>query len=297
MGNCSAVALQEIKESHLIPVHTRDNSALISQSSLIDLTYDIVKELGFSDISLPAVRVSHAIKGRTPEARHKAKGDLLPHEQTLYYERMIFLYKINSIKRMINGNELSLIVGGIKAYNLDNFNKDYKGMQHFKIFIGFQVKACSNLCVWSDGAIADIKVNNIDSLAFEIRNLVQNYQHDIILEQISKLGNYTLSENEFAQLLGRARLYQYLPKEDKLNLPVLDITDTQINNVAKHYYQDDHFAGVNGEIDMWSLYNLFTHASKTSYIDRFVDRNKNASELVLDLVDHLEGTKESFFLS
>jgi hypothetical protein len=51
---------------------------LISQSSFIDLTYDIVKESGFSDISLPAVRVSHAIKGRTPEARHKAKGDLLP---------------------------------------------------------------------------------------------------------------------------------------------------------------------------------------------------------------------------
>ena len=60
MGNCSAVALQEIKESHLIPVHTRDNSALISQSSFIDLTYDIVKESGFSDISLPCVRVSHA---------------------------------------------------------------------------------------------------------------------------------------------------------------------------------------------------------------------------------------------
>ncbi len=297
MGNCLPLDLNDIKDSHVIPVHTKDNSALISQAQFIDVTKDLIRDIGYKSVSLPDIRVSHPIKGRIPDAIHKSTMDLLPHEETLYYERMIFLYKINDVQQLINGNNLSLIIGGVKAYNLDNFNKDHSGMQNFKVFIGFQVQVCSNLCVWSDGSVIDIKVNNIDSLSFEINKLISDYSVKTTADSISRINDYYIDENQFAHLIGRCRMYHHLPISDRLDIIDLEITDTQINNVVKHYYHDNHFGVESGKIDMWSLYNLFTHATKNSYIDKYVDRNKNASILIQDLVEHIEGTNRSFFLN
>jgi hypothetical protein len=58
-----------------------------------------------------------------PEAKDKAAKDLLEHEKTLYYERMAFIIEIPSIADDIDGNRLSLTIGGVKAYNLDNLCK------------------------------------------------------------------------------------------------------------------------------------------------------------------------------
>lgn len=53
------------------------------------------------------------------------------------------------------------------------------------------------------------------------------------------------------------------------------MTDTQIGIwVAKAYYNDDNFALPENQnaISMWNVYNLFTGANKSSYIDNFLDR-------------------------
>lgn len=297
LGNCIESSLREIQENHIIPVFTKDNTALISQSQFIESTGNTLSKLEYSNVSKPLIRLSHEIKGRIPSAIHKKRDELLPNEITSYYERMIFLYRIESIKRMVNGEELSLVVGGVKAYNLDNFNRDHRAVQSFKVFIGFQVQVCSNLCIWSDGSVLDIRVNNIETLEFEIAKLISNYNAELILDKIEKLKNYSISEHQFAQLLGKCRMYQYLPKVQKDKLPIIDITDSQVNNVAKQYYYDDNFACSSNGIDLWSLYNLFTHSSKTSYIDRYVDRIADSSLLTTELVNHLEGHKKSYFLS
>lgn len=59
------------------------------------------------------------------------------------------------------------------------------------------------------------------------------------------------------------------------------MADTQINLVAKAYYKDENFGiSDNGaEINMWNVYNLLTGANKSSYIDNFLDRSLNATEL------------------
>ena len=59
------------------------------------------------------------------------------------------------------------------------------------------------------------------------------------------------------------------------------MTDTQIILVARAYYQDEA-VGVDAqsrEISMRKVYNLLTGANKSSYIDNFLDRALNASQL------------------
>jgi hypothetical protein len=61
------------------------------------------------------IRVSHMVKGRIPSAIGKAAKDLSEQEKTLYYERMVFVIEIPEISEVINGNKLSLAIGGVRA--------------------------------------------------------------------------------------------------------------------------------------------------------------------------------------
>jgi hypothetical protein len=93
------------------------------------------------------------------------------------------------------------------------------------------------------------------------------------VEQLIRLNNYNMTESQFAQLIGRARLFHYLPSKDKKDIPELPVSDSQISLVAKDYYSSESFCrSGSGDIDLWRLYNLFTGANKSSYIDTFLDR-------------------------
>ncbi|PTM01530.1 MAG: hypothetical protein DA405_13600 [Bacteroidetes bacterium] len=55
-----------------------------------------------------------------------------------------------SIQTKIGNDTISLSVGGVRAYNLENlYNK--KSPERFKLFIGFKNWVCTNLCVSTDG--------------------------------------------------------------------------------------------------------------------------------------------------
>lgn len=108
-----------------------------------------------------------------------------------------------------------------------------------------------------------------------------------------------MTESQFAQFLGKSRLYQYLPVEQKKRLPQMLMTDTQIGLVAKSYYNDDNFALPENQsaISMWNVYNLLTGANKSSYIDNFLDRSLNATQLAEGLNKALYGENEySWFI-
>ena len=151
-ANTQSISLKELESNCIVPVFSKDNETAISHVEFIETMHHVAKEY-FNGVTVlhPQIRVSHPIKGRTPEARKKAANDLLEHERTLYYERLAFTIEIPDISKEIQGNKLSLIIGGVKAYNEDNlFNK--KGSnEHFKVFIGFQNRVCLNLCIWTDG--------------------------------------------------------------------------------------------------------------------------------------------------
>lgn len=77
------------------------------------------------------------------------------------------------------------------------------------------------------------------------------------------------------------------------------MTDTQIGLVAKAFYKDDNFSVVEhgDEISMWNVYNLLTGANKSSYIDQFLDRSLNATQLADGLNRALYGDSEySWFI-
>ena len=83
----------------------------------------------------------------------------------------------------------------------------------------------------------------------------------------------------------------------------MEFTDSHINAIAKAYYADENFSRVitsenrASDIDLWRVYNLFTGANKSSYIDTFLDRSLNASNLIDGIGRALDGDSEySWFI-
>jgi hypothetical protein len=290
---------EEVKNRHVIPVFIKDNEPVISHSDFIEITLDAVSNVFHGESILkPSIRLSHPIKGRIPEARLKPANELLEHEKTLYYERMAFIIEVPTIHTEIGGNQLSLTIGGIKAYNLDNLYSRKGADEHFKVFIGFQNKVCCNLCVWSDGYVSDLKVKNTNQLMGHIRTLIDNYNTNFHINFLNRLNDYSLTEHQFAHLIGRCRMYNHLPMELKNNISPLLLNDTQLGTVVKDFYSDHSFCRDEaGHINLWKLYNLFTSSNKSSYIDTFLDRSVNAFSFVDEIRDALEKKNSNWFLN
>jgi hypothetical protein len=298
-ANTIEVNLQEIQRQHIIPVFSKDNEPLISHGDFIQTTYDVINHcFKGEDILSPSIRVSHPIKGRTPEARYKPANQLEDHEKTIYYERAMFVFEIPSIQRTIDGQTLSLTIGGVKCYGDDKLNNKKGTAEHFKIFIGFSVKVCSNLCVWSDGAQVKLVVRSQGELMDAIMSMISVYNPEQHLSAMQRLTEYNLTEAQFAQVLGRARLYNYLLNDIKKEIPTLLFTDTQLGSVAKDYFHDNSFCrNENGDINLWRMYNLFTGANKSSYVDSFLERSINAFEFTHQLQSGLSGVTKNWYLN
>ena len=298
-ANTIPSTFREIQRDHIIPVFVKDNDPLISQADFINATSQVANEIFSSERILePSVRLSHPIKGRIPEAKDKAALELQDWEKTLYYERMMFAIEIPSIQETIDGNNLSLTIGGVRAYSQDNLYGKKGTDQHFKVFIGFQNRVCTNLCVWTDGFMGDLRVKTVGQLQGAIKTLLESYNQNYHLQNLRMLCEYSLKEKQFALLLGRCRMYQHLPPEMKHSISPLLFGDTQIGAVCKDYYKDDSFSKDDkGEINLWRLYNLFTGTNKSSYIDSFLDRSVNAYSFIEQIRYGLEGKASSWYLN
>jgi hypothetical protein len=298
-ANTVSCSLTEIRDKHIIPVFIKDNEPVISHHDFIDATLEVIQLAYPSEsILMPNIRLSHPIKGRVPEAREKAAKDLLEHEKTLYYERMAFIVEIPSIGDDIEGNRLSLTIGGVKSYNLDNlYNR--KGVdEHFKVFIGFQNKVCNNLCVWSDGFIGDLTVKTVGQLKACVRTMIESYNAVHQLHHMEQLPNYSLNEHQFATLIGRCRMYPHIPRSIQQEISPLRFGDAQINTVVTDYYKDKSFCKMeNGEINLWRLYNLLTNANKSTYIDSILERSVSAYSLVEQIKGSLQHQTFNWYLS
>lgn len=298
-ANTQAVNLYHLKNDCIIPVFSKDNEKTIAHQEFIDVVMNAAQKVfPIQSITEPEIRVSHQIKGRTPDAIHLNVKDLLDHQKTIYYERMAFIIRIPGITGIVNGNELSLTIGGVRSYNLENlYNK--KTLERIKFFIGFHNQVCCNLCVSTDGFKEDMRVSGTQDLYSKALEVMQNYNAELHLNEMKELTHYSLSEHQFAQLIGRSRLYQHLPKPEKQNIPLLNFNDSHINTMAKDYYEDKNFRRQeDGNINLWSVYNLFTQANKSSYIDTFLDRNLNAFEFSKGIQKTLNGNSSYYwFLS
>ena len=288
-ANTSPVNLIHLKDECIIPVF-RDNEATISHFEFITAV-ELATRQYFNglEISSPQIRVSHQMNGRIPSALYKKVQELEEWEKTRYYERMMFIIEIPGVTEMVNGNRLNLCVGGVRALNHESlFSK--KSIEKFKVFIGFQNKVCCNLLVSTDGVALDMRVSSFEDLISNVTDLFAQFKITKNLSKMKNFGNYAITEHQFAQIIGKSRLYQYLPSEQKKEIPALEFNDTQINTIARDYYFDRSFSrGQNGDIDLWKLYGLFTGSNKSSYIDAFLNRSVNAFSFTQELVQALDG--------
>ena len=121
----------------------------------------------------------------------------------------------------------------------------------------------------------DLKARSVTEIVQEAYSLFSSYRPEVQLQAMTALGDYYLTERQFAQLVGRSRLYQFLNPKVKKEIPdAIPLMDSQVSTVARDYYSDKSFCrNRDGNIDLWKLYNLMTGSLKTSYIDTWLDRN------------------------
>ena len=204
----------------------------------------------------------------------------------------MFCIEIPAVTEVIDGCRLNLTVGGVRAYNQENLYSK-KGFEKFKVFIGFKNMVCCNMCVATDGLAGEMRVTNTQELTAKITELIASYNAKRHLERMRALLDTSMSESQFAQMVGKARLYQFLPPAQRKQLPEFEFTDCQLNVIARAYYNDTAFAcDRQREIDLWRVFNLFTGANKSSYIDSFLTRSRNASVFTEGVAKALIGEPE-----
>lgn len=295
-ANTKPATLDHLKKDCIIPVFAKDNESTISHTQFINVVQDVADDVFSRETILdPACRVSHPIKGRVPDAVGKPANMLTEDEKTVYYERMAFMIEIPTIRDSVSGNNLSLSLGGVRAYNQENLYSK-RTFEKFKFFIGFKNQVCTNLCISTDGFCDDLKVASTEELYSKVREVIERFDGKKLLEQYANFDNYALTEKQFAQLVGRARMYQYLPQDISKTIDPFPLNDSQVSMITKSFYNDKNFKGDGEGIDFWRLYNLFTEANKSSYVDSFLKRGVGSFTFMEHLMRSMGG-ETSWYLS
>ena len=291
-ANTQEVTINHLANDCITPVFSKDNELTINHAQFIGTIQDAANDFFRGEtVDEAAIRVSHVVKGRIPEAVHKPANQLLESDKTIYYERAAFSIDVPSIWQDVNGNRLNLSIVGVRAYNLQNLYSK-KVPELFKLAIGFKNQVCCNMCVFTDGYKDELRVSNTTELYTAALELFNNFNPTKQLHLMQQLGNTSMSEHQFATFLGKGRLYQCLSTARQKQLPRMLLTDTQINTVAKSYITDENFGVDGGSLNMWKFYNLLTGANKSSYIDSFLDRSLNAGEIALGINAALHGDEK-----
>lgn len=299
-SNTNAITLEELS-NNLIPTWA-DNSLTISHTNFIR-TVRAAAEQVFGNLTPVEIRTSHPIQGRRPEAIHKKQNELTENDKTIYYQRMAFISHVVGLSREVNGQIVNLTIGGVRNYADDQLYRTATP-QRFKIFVGWQVRVCSNMmltCNGNSGVIQCLTEADVFQKAIELFTKF-NPERENILAQLANLQTTRMTEQQFCNIIGRMRLYQALPVAEQHLLPPILLGDQAMNEATRGYFANPNFCKRDGEdgISCWNFLQLMTEAVKSSYIDKFTDRNQNAVDITLGIQNALNGTDEegySWFLS
>ena len=296
-ANTNAITLQELTEQCVVPTWA-NQELTISHQDFINTVHDAACNVFAGEtINNPEIRVSHIVRGRTANSLHKRTSELLESEKTQFYQRLAFAFTIPSLHECIDGQRLELCIGGVRNYSDLNLYRANRGMDKFAIFIGWRVNVCSNQVLTGDGVRLNIEVMSLHDLYKAVLDLFYNFNLEKDIQLLHSLTQTRLTESQFAQIVGRMRLYQALPSYLQREIPKLLITDSQINNVCRDYYNNPNFGHKDNTISLFDFHNLLTEANKSSYIDSYVQRGINATEITVGIGKALQGDSEySWFL-
>jgi hypothetical protein len=228
----------------------------------------------------------------SPPAIHKPAKDLTDEEKTIFYQRLAFVAHVKSLTRNVAGQPVELTIGMCRAYNEDKLYSR-KSPEKMKIFVGWKVRVCSNLCLTCNGNSGTVEVlteADVYQKAYQLFRRFEPEKEDT-LQLIGALHSTRVSESQFCYLIGRLRLYQALPSEVQKTLPMIDIGDQAVNAAVRGFVSNPNFGLKEGEgsISTFEMLQLFNEALKQSYIDKFVDRNQNATDFALGIQRALLG--------
>ena len=265
-SNTQAITLEELSEKSIVPTFS-DNSLTISHQDFMMSVYDAAEKV-FGELTPIECRVSHPINGRVPTALNKKASELTDAEKTVYYQRLAWISHVSNLKRTINGQEVCLTIGGVRGYNDDNLYSRPAPMRFKKaldLYASF------------------------------------NPEKDNNLEILENLQDTRIDENQFCNIIGRMRLYQALPVAQQHELPQLILGDQAVNEAVRQYVNNPNFGRRQGnDISTWDLMQLFNEAVKSSYIDKWLERNQNCTDFSLGIQRALQNKDEegySWFLN
>lgn len=288
-ANTNIITMDELKTQCVVPTWA-NQELTIAHQDFIEAVHDAAQSFYQGEtVTAPSIRVSHIVRGRTPDALGKKASELLECEKTQFYQRMAFAFTIPTIYETIEGQKLELCVGGVRNYNDLNLYRTSKGVEKFSVFVGWRVRICSNQILTGDGVKLSMEVMDLKQLYQQTMELFSLFNPARDIHLMQTLSNTHLTETQFAQVIGRMRLYQALPQRLSGRIPRLLITDSQINNVCRGYYQNEYFGGRGGSLSMWNFHNLLTEANKSSYIDSYLQRAVNATDVAVGLNNALHG--------
>ena len=288
-SNTSAISLADLATKCIVPTFS-DTSLTISHQNFIACVAKAATEV-FGDITPIECRVSHPINGRTPDALYLKESELRPEQKTLFYQRMAFVSHIESLTRIVNGLPVHLCFGGVRAYNEDKlYNR--KSAEKFKIYCGWQVRVCSNLmlsCSGNSGTIECMTEADLYQKAYQLFRAFEP-EKDNELTILENLQNTKISEEQFCHIIGRLRLLQFMPSDQKVGIPDVILGDQIINGAVKGYVENPNFGKCLGaDYSCYSFMQNLNEATKASYIDKWLDRNQNCTDLAIGISKYLSG--------
>jgi len=297
-ANTEAITIEELANKCVVPTWA-NQELTIAHQDFINCVHEAAQDFYHGEVvNAPDIRVSHIVRGRVPNALGKKASELLECEKTQFYQRLAFAFTIPTIYETVRGEKLELCVGGVRNYSDLNLYRASKGLEKFSVFVGWRVVICSNQVLTGEGVKFNMEVTNINELYRNVLELFHSFNPAKDIHLLQALSNTYLTETQFAQVVGRMRMFQALPSAQQKRMPQLLITDSQINSVCRDFYRSEHFGMKDNAISLFDFHNLLTESNKSSYVDTYLHRAVNATEVSVGLNNVMQGidNKYAWFL-
>ena len=234
-ANTEAITIEELATKCVVPTWA-NQELTIAHQDFINCVHEAAQDFYHGEVvNTPDIRVSHIVRSRVPSAAGKKASELLECEKTQFYQRLAFAFTIPTIWETVRGEKLELCVGGVRNYSDLNLYRASKGLEKFSVFVGWRVVICSNQVLTGEGVKFNMEVSNINELYRNVLELLHSFNPAKDIHLLHALSETFLTETQFAQVVGRMRMFQALPSAQQKRMPQLLITDSQINSVCRDF--------------------------------------------------------------
>lgn len=227
-ANTDAITMTELANKCVVPTWANQELTIVHQD-FISCVHDAASSFYAGErVNAPDIRVSHIVRGRTPQSLGKKASELLECEKTQFYQRLAFAFTIPTIFEIIRGQKLELCIGGVRNYSDLNLYRSSKGLEKFSVFVGWRVRICSNQILTGEGVKFNMEVTNIGELYRNVLELFHTFNPAKEIHLMQTLTDTSLTETQFAQVVGRMRMFQALSPARQKSMPRLLINVSSI---------------------------------------------------------------------